>query len=169
MRPNVFQARQTGPNSVVFPGVPAVERRHVDPETSPAPVAQNMPGTVWDAETGYDDASFPAIVNRGKLGVAKLARYSGVPTGVNLFARAVVTSGGVATLVYEILRADPVAGETVTVPIHVADNTPQSGLGAATVSGVLGPLTTVRSAAATAPSPRCVGRPSPSPSAPAGA
>ena len=172
---------------------------YVDTETSLAPVAQNVPAVIQDAEMGFYDPSFPAIVNRGNLGLAGLAdqgsrlraRFAGVPSGAKLFARAVVTSGqlvarlvnatadgegafapavansfgiapvpvsgaGVATLVYEILRADPLAAETVTAPIYVAYDTPPPALGAATVSGALGPLTTVLSADATAPIPRFV-------------
>lgn len=172
---------------------------YVDPETSPATVAQNTPATIWDAETGFYDPSFPTIVNRGNLGVAGLAdqgtrlraRFTGVPSGVKLFARAVITSGqlvarlvnttadgdgafapvsansfgiapvpvsgtGVATVVYEILRADPTASETLTAPIYVAYNTPPPGLGTVTVSGSFGPLTTVLSSDPTASIPRFV-------------
>jgi hypothetical protein len=172
---------------------------YVDANTSPSPVAQNLPPSIWDAETGFYDPSFPTIVNRGNLGVAGLAdqgtrlraRFAGVPTGVKLFARAVVTSGqlvarlvtataegegaftpvaansfgiapvpvssgGVATLVYEILRADPFVNETVSAPIYVAYDAPPVGLGPVTVSGALAPLTAVLSADATASIPRFV-------------
>ena len=171
---------------------------YVDADTSPAPVAQNSPTTVWEAETGFYDPSVPAVVNRGNLGIAGLAtqgtrvraRFSGVPSGVKLFARAVVTSGqlvarlvnatadgdgvfspasansfgiapvpvggGVATLVYEILRADPVTAETLTAPIYVAYDTPSPGLGTVTVSGSFGPLTTVLSTDPVASIPRFV-------------
>jgi hypothetical protein len=172
---------------------------YLNPDTSPAPLAQNVPATLWETETGYFDPLFPAIVNRGNLGIAGLAdqgtrlraRFSGVPSGVKLFARSVITNGqlvarlvnatadgeglfapvsansfgiapvpvngsGVATLVYEILRADTVAGETVTAPIYVAYDTPPATFGTVTVSGALAPLTTVLLADATAPIPRFV-------------
>lgn len=172
---------------------------YLNANTSPAPVAQNVPATIWNTETGFFDPSFPTIVNRGNLGVAGLAdqgtrlraQFSGVPAGVKLYARAVITNGqlvarmvgtatdgsgafspvaangfgiapvpvngsGVATLVYEILRSDPVVGETVTAPIYVAYGTSQPAVASVTVSGALAPLTTVLAADATAPIPRFV-------------
>ena len=70
----------------------------------------------------------------------------------------VTLSGGTGVAVYEVMRADPVAVETILVPFVVAftANTASNlpGLGTATVNLSFAPLSTVTTASASAPVPR---------------
>jgi hypothetical protein len=79
----------------------------------------------------------------------------------NLFA--VSTSSGAATLVYEVMTSDPSVLETIDIPFFVtfaanaAALTPTNATPAMT--GALAPLSTIRTASATAPVPRFVDLP----------
>ncbi len=170
---------------------------YANANTSPVPVPQTVPGTQWNSESGYYDPFLMPIPGRGDLGLAGLAdhgtrllaRFTGVPKFVKLFAPAVITNGqlvarminvpasgagnfvpksangfglaqiavnnaGDATVVYEVLRADPLAVETVAVPVYVAYATPIPSPATVLVSGAFGPLTNVFTADANAPLPR---------------
>jgi hypothetical protein len=111
---------------------------YVDADTSPAPASQNMPGNVYNSETGFFNPSFPTITDRGNLGMAGLAdsgtrimvKFSDVPPGVDLFTDAVVNlpPGPIAAGVLRRIDSDsgafaPSAGNAygiVPVPVDPA-------------------------------------------------
>ena len=80
------------------------------PGTSPAPAAQNVPGTTYNTETGFYNPAFPADPQHGNLGVAGLANsgtrmravFNNIPPGVDLFVDPVnvnATSSNMARLI----------------------------------------------------------------------
>jgi len=80
-------------------------------------------------------------------------------TSTSPFSEAPVTlTTGAGVAVYEVMNADPLAVESIDIPISVAftsnttNNTP--ALGTATVTGSFAPLSTVTTQSATAPIPR---------------
>jgi hypothetical protein len=79
----------------------------------------------------------------------------------NLFA--VSTSSGATTLVYEVMTSDPSVLETIDIPFFVtfaanaAALTPTNAI--PSMTGALAPLSTIRTASATAPVPRFVDLP----------
>lgn len=81
---------------------PRTAASFVDTETSPPPVPQNVPGTIYNSESGFHNPSFSSLNNLNKMGLADSgvrlrAKFTNVPAGVTLYAGTVpVTfSGGV--------------------------------------------------------------------------
>src|SRR5262249_2075586 len=62
------------------------------PDTSPTPATQNVPGAIYNTETGFRNATFPVMGGQGDLSTAGLAdsgtqvlvRVNGAPAGVQL-------------------------------------------------------------------------------------
>jgi hypothetical protein len=83
--------------------------------------------------------------------------FAPVPANGFGIAPVPVNGAGEATLVFEVLRADPAVVESLAAPIYVAYDVPAPSLGSVTVAGALAPLTTVLAASDSAPVPRFVG------------
>jgi hypothetical protein len=110
-------------------------------------------------------ASFTATTSRVRLvstdanGAGAFSATPGTSPAEGAGSLAAVTlSGGAGTAVWEVMRADPVAVETILVPFAIAFNSNTAsnlpGLGTATVNLSFAPLSTVTTASASAPIPR---------------
>ena len=127
--PTSFKKRTTAP--------------YLDANTSPTPVAQNMPGAIYDSETNFFNPLFPLISTRGDLaragladqGTRFLARFTGVPPNVKLFS-AIVSNLTPSPGVLRMVDADS-AGAGPFVPSSANGfgiaPIPVDGLGTATV------------------------------------
>ncbi len=84
--------------------LPRTAASFVDTETSPPPAAQNVPGQIYNSESGFYNPSFPSLNNLDKMGLADFgtrfrAKFTNVPSGVTLYVGTVPVTfnGGVPT------------------------------------------------------------------------
>ncbi len=81
-------------------------------DVSPPVVNQNVPGTIYNSETGFHNSAFPFLVGQGDLSRAGLAdsgtrlivKVAGVPAGVQLVVPAAVHSGTTSNPSIGVLR-----------------------------------------------------------------
>jgi hypothetical protein len=175
---------------------PQTVASYIDANTSPPPADQNVPGQIYNSETGFRNSAFPSDSSHGNVNAAGLAdfgtrlraQFSNIPTGVNiaveilnqgagsgLAARLVTNEGtsfspwpapspvspvavlspvnGTATVVWEILAANPAALDTLDFGVYASYSGTGSS-GTVTVQANLTPISTITSASATDPIPR---------------
>ena len=179
----------------------------VNTETSPAPIAQDTPGWIFNSETGFYNPQYPSGNNNTakNLNLAGLADsgtrlrafFTNIPAGMTLYvstlpvtfsggipspapltagqarlvdpnlpftpvtptdtiegipAVAFQGAGGTAAVVWEVLKSDPLAAESLHFPIWVSFTSVTAGT--VNVAGSLAPLSSVSVASETAPLPR---------------
>lgn len=144
---------------------------------------QNVPGMIYSTESGFTSSSTGGA-GFADTGTRLVARFSRVPEGVGLNVPATVTgadyiavlmtgtapdfsggtpasSGDIAlaagsgAAVWEIINANPLATQKITIPVTVSYSPGITG-GTALVSGGLGPISPGATASATDPLPRFV-------------
>jgi len=155
-------------------GFPAAYRKKIEGSF------QDIPGLIFNTESGFTSSATGAA-GLADTGTRLVARFSNVPSGVSLSVPTTVTSGsltavlmtgmgpdfsggipaasgdiglagGSGVAVWEITNADPVAVHNITIPVTVSYAPGILG-GTASVSGSLGPISTLATATASATDP----------------